>query len=144
MENGSVDVSVTYRWAGQRYDSSLVETFTPDEGTRLAIRIDSMAPTRVWSTTQETPPGTSEHDLGYLLLVLGLAMLGLALFALVRWWRAHAGSRPKVTWTPAVAWPAHGVGRPMAPPGWYPVAPGQLGWWDGYRWGPVVPAPPRT
>ncbi len=74
-EDGQVDVSVTYEWAGETYSGTVTQAEAPAEGATLTVRVDPESPTRVWSTTQERPPGTTEGTLAGFGILAGLALV---------------------------------------------------------------------
>jgi hypothetical protein len=95
--DGRSDLTVTYRWADRPYEGTFIEADPPAEGTRIAVRVDGWTPTRVWSTTTETPPETDEHDLGGGLIGCSLVLLGIAVFGVVRSRRFRTGAHAP-TW----------------------------------------------
>ncbi|HEX6597427.1 MAG TPA: DUF3592 domain-containing protein [Acidimicrobiales bacterium] len=74
-EDGRVDVSVTYEWAGETLSGTVTQGKAPDDGAALTVRVDPQSPTRVWSTTQERPPGTTEGTLAGFGIFAGLALV---------------------------------------------------------------------
>ena len=74
-EDGRVEVDVTYEYRGRTYAGSVTEGQAPGEGARVSVRIDPQSPSRVWSTGQETPPGTSDGALPGLALMSGVGLL---------------------------------------------------------------------
>lgn len=86
---GRVNVSVAYSWGGSRYSGTVTEISAPGEGSSLRVRVDPQSPSRVWSTSQDQPPGTHEGEVSGLLMLVALGLLVAA--AIVR---RQAGAHP--------------------------------------------------
>lgn len=73
--DGQIDVSVTYEWAGRTYSGTVTQGDAPADGGTLTVRVDPESPTRVWSTAQDRPPGTTEGTLAGFAILAGLALV---------------------------------------------------------------------
>lgn len=95
---GRVKVSVAYGWAGSRYSGTVTEASAPGEGSSLRVRVDPRSPRRVWSTSQDHPPGTNEGEVGGLLILLALGLLAAAAIAWLQAGRQPSGSHAEQAW----------------------------------------------
>lgn len=81
--DGRADLQITYEWDGISHTGTVLEIEPPAVGNPLIVQVDPESPDRVWSTTQDTPPGTSEGWLAVFNILVGSGLLmagGIAKF----------------------------------------------------------------